>query len=73
MRSEVWNDLQGRLQSYKATHKKSADAKGKTAELNQARTLTQARKAVYGEKQKEPNCGGCNHKQNDCCKCTSLI
>lgn len=40
------------LENYKQIHKERAEAAGKGPELAAARTLTQARKIVFGEKHK---------------------
>ena len=45
-------DKQKSLENYKKIQRKIAASKGKTEELNSAKTLTQARHAVYGRKAK---------------------
>lgn len=48
-----WRWLGRSLENYKAMHAKTAESKGKGAELRNARTLTQARKIVFGLKRKQ--------------------
>ena len=45
-------DLQQSLENYKQLQSKIAKSKGKYQDLMDAKTLTQARKAVYGSKEK---------------------
>lgn len=45
-------DLSKSLENYKKQQAKVAESKGRTEELKAAKTLTQARKAIYGEKRK---------------------
>lgn len=41
-----------RLRNYKQLHAETAASKGKSAELASARTLTEAKKILFGEKRK---------------------
>lgn len=52
------------LDNYKQMQRKVAEAKGKLNELLSARSLTEARIAVYGEK--ESRVGKCPCKQASC-------
>jgi hypothetical protein len=45
-----WNYLGRNLENYKALHAKTAEDKGVGAALKAAKTLTQARKIVFGYK-----------------------
>ena len=66
--STPWDDLEGRLINYKKQHQAKANSDAKLKQrLAQAKTLTEARKVLFGEKKKVYNCGGCNHKA---CVCT---
>lgn len=45
-------DLKKSLENYKKIQAKTAESKGVSEQLTAAKTLTQARKIVYGEKKK---------------------
>ena len=47
-------------------HKQRAKDKGVYDMFMQCTTLTMARKILFGEKQKTPNCSKCHHKITDC-------
>ena len=49
-RSPEWENLDQRLETYKNQHAKTAETKGCVAELAAAKTLTQARKVLFGDK-----------------------
>jgi len=49
-RSKQWQDLGGRLSAYKTTHEENAKVRGTHQAFMAAATLTQARKALRGEK-----------------------
>ncbi len=66
MRHSEFSNLAARLANYKESGRKRAKEKGVEAEFMAARTLTQARKILWGEKQKTPNCSGCSHKVTAC-------
>jgi len=65
--STPWDDLEGRLVNYKKLHQKKATGPLKE-ELAKAKTLTQARKVLFGEKKKRINCSNCSHKVCVCGK-----
>lgn len=49
-RNKHWQNLGGRLDAYKAVHEETAKVRGTHEMLMTAATLTQARKALRGEK-----------------------
>jgi hypothetical protein len=50
--SRTPEQLRQALDNYKRSHAKIASSKNKSVELAAARTLTEARKVLYGEKRK---------------------
>lgn len=54
------------LENYKEMHKQRARDKGVYDIFMQCSTLTMARKILFGEKHKTPNCNKCHHKIYDC-------
>jgi len=52
-RSQEWDNLDQRLENYKNQHAETAKSKGLVEELKAARTLTKARKVLFGEKTKK--------------------
>ena len=56
------------LDNYKEMHKEKAIKEGKLDALMACRTLTAARKLLWGEKKKIPNCSRC-HLRTEHCKC----
>lgn len=49
-RSKHWQNLAGRLDAYKVVHEEAAKVRGTHQAFMAASTLTQARKALRGEK-----------------------
>ena len=61
------SDFAGRsLENYKKMHEETARKKDVYNEFMACRTLTKARKILWGEKSKVSNCSGCGHKSNAC-------